>query len=506
MNIFTQYPFTPEPDQPLYQQIYAYLRAAILAGHLPGGLKLPSTRALADEMRVSRNTILAAYDQLNAEGYIESLEGSGSFVADVLPDQLLTTPQHRTPAPPQPQPSAPPGPSLSTHALAQMSSPPIVPPLPPLPNGRPRPFSLGMSALDAFPYSLWSRLVTRHARRVTISALTYQDPAGYRPLCEAIAEHVTISRRVRCTPEQVVIVAGAQGAFDLAARMLVNAGDPVWMEDPGYVGARGALLGVGADIIPIPIDHEGLVVAAGIELAPQARLAYVTPSHQFPLGITMSLRRRLALLGWANRADAYILEDDYDSEYRFAGRPLATLQGLDESERVIYIGTFSKVLAPALRIGYLILPPRLVEPFLKVRRLIDFHLPILEQAALTDFIADGHFTRHLRRVRTLFAERRAALLAALRDVPLDIQASPAGSHCIGWLPTGMDGARLVQQAAANGLNLWLLSNYSMQPLEREGLILGYGDHDQAVMQDATHKLASVMRAVWPTAENAKVDP
>jgi GntR family transcriptional regulator/MocR family aminotransferase len=506
MKVLAEQPFTPEPDTPLYQQIYAYLRTAILAGRLPGGQKLPSTRALADALMVSRNTVLAAYDQLTAEGYLESLEGSGTYVADVLPEHLLTTPESCIPAPPQPRHPAPPGPRLSERALAQMASRPIVPLLPPLPNGRPRPFSLGMSALDAFPYPLWSRLVARHARRMTFGALTYQDAAGYRPLREALAAHVTVSRRIRCTPEQIVITAGAQGAFDLTARVLLNAGDPVWMEDPGYVGARGALLGAEAEIIPVAIDHEGLVVAAGMARAPQARLAYVTPAHQFPLGVTMSLRRRLALLRWAKRVDAYILEDDYDSEYRFAGRPLATLQGLDEAERVIYIGTFSKVLAPALRIGYLILPPRLVEPFVKVRRLIDFHLPILEQAALADFLAEGHFTRHLRRVRTLFAARRAALLAALREIPLDIQASPVGGHCIGWLPTGVDGVRLLHEAAAHDLNLWLLSSYSMQPPAREGLLLGYGDHDQAVMQDAVCRLATVLRAVWPAAENVKVVP
>jgi GntR family transcriptional regulator/MocR family aminotransferase len=209
----------------------------------------------------------------------------------------------------------------------------------------------------------------------------------------------------------------------------------------------------------------------------------------------------LALLKWAKRDDAYILEDDYDSEYRFGGRPLATLQGLDEAERVIYIGTFSKVLAPALRIGYLILPPSLVEPFLKVRRLMDFHLPILEQAVLADFIAEGHFTRHLRRMRTLFARRRAVMLQALHALPLEIHAFPVGSHCIGWLPADMDGSQLVHLAAANDLNLWLVSTYSIEPLARDGLLLGYGDHDEAEIQDAVHRLDTAMRTLWPAAEN-----
>lgn len=496
MPIFTDHPFTPAPDTPLYQQIYAHLQSAILAGKLPGGLKLPSTRALAAELLVSRNTVLTAYDQLTAEGYLESVAGSGTFVADVLPDHLLTTPAHHTP-PSNARQSEPTQPLLSARAKAQLTASQIYPRLPPTADGRPRPFRLGMSALDAFPYEQWSRLITRQARRMSIRTITYQEPSGYRPLREAIAAHVNLSRRVQCTAEQIVMVAGTQGGLDLAARLLINEGDPVWLEDPGYIGARGALLGAGAALVPVPIDHEGLMVAIGRERAPTARLAYVTPSHQFPLGVTMSLARRLALLEWAKAANAYIIEDDYDSEYRFAGRPLATLQSLDRDDRVIYVGTFSKILAPALRIGYLILPPLLVEPCLAMRRLIDFHLPILEQAALADFIAEGHFTRHLRRMRTLFAERRTALLEALAALPLDIHAFPVGSHCVGWLPAGMDGLRLAHQAAANDLNLWLVSQYCIEPLAREGLVIGYGDHDSAEMQQAVAKLAKVMHTVWP---------
>lgn len=499
MNIFTEDPFDPVAETPLYQQLYGRLQRAILAGRLPGGSKLPSTRALADELMLSRNTVLTAYEQLTAEGYIESIEGSGTFVADVLPEQLLTTADPPPPAASTPPQSAPDQPQLSQRARAMLTSPQISPLLPASANGRPRPFSLGMSALDAFPYQLWSRLTARRVRQLSIGALTYQEPAGYRPLREVIAAHVTVSRSVRCTLDQVVIVAGAQGGFDLVARLLLNQGDPVWMEDPGYVGARGALLGVGAEVVPVPIDHEGLMVEIGMERAPDARLVYVTPSHQFPLGVTLSLARRLALLEWAKQADAYILEDDYNSEFRFAGRPLATLQGLDRAGRVIYVGTFSKVLAPALRIGYLILPPLLVEPFLAVRRLVDFHLPILEQAVLADFMAEGHYTRHLRRMRTLFAERRSALLTALAELPLDLHAPEVGSHCVGWLPAGMDGLRLLHQAAAHDLNLWLLSRYSIEPMAREGLVIGYGDHGAEEMQAAVRKLAKVIRLVWPKA-------
>jgi GntR family transcriptional regulator/MocR family aminotransferase len=495
MMFFAENPFRPAPDAPLYQQLYAHLQAAILAGRLPRGAKLPSTRALADELRVSRNTVLAAYEQLTAEGYLESAKGSGTFVACDLPDALLTASTARVPPASQPRRAVPAQPALSARARAQLTSRQIWPALPAINAGRPRPFSLGLSALDVFPYKLWSHLLVRQARRLSSGAIAYQPPAGYAPLREAIAAHVTVSRQAHCAADQVVIVAGAQGAFDLVARVLLDAGDPVWMEDPGYVGARGAFLGAGAQIIPVPVDQEGLIVEAAIARAPHARLAYVTPSHQFPLGVTMSLTRRLALLDWAQRANAYILEDDYDSEYRFAERPLAALQGLDRAGRVIYIGTFSKVLAPALRIGYLILPPPLVEPFLEVRRLIDFHAPTLEQAVLADFMAEGHYTRHLRRMRTLYASRRGALLEALRELPLEVHASPVGSHCIGWLPEDIDEAALVREAIARGLNLWLVSQYSIEPLPRQGLVLGYGAHSPEETREAVGRLGAAMQAV-----------
>ena len=495
MTIFRDNPFSPTPDAPLYQQLYAHLQAAILSGQLKGGLKLPSTRALADELGISRNTVLNAYDQLMAEGYLETVEGSGTFVAHVVPDHLLTTPGHTVPTAPRLRGAQAHQPTLSERARFQRTSPQIQPLLPPLNDGRQRPFLFGIPALDAFPYQLWSRLVVRQARHLSSRALTYQDPAGYRPLREAIAAHVTVSRRVRCAPEQIVIVAGSQGALNLVAHMLINAGDPVWMEDPGYSGARGAFIGAGAQVLPVPVDHEGLVVKVGIARAPQARLVYTTPSHQFPLGVTMSLARRLGLLEWANRANAYILEDDYDSEYRFAGRPLVALQGQDDAERVIYIGTFSKVLFPALRIGYLILPPPLVEPFLTVRGLIDFHTPVLEQAVLAEFIAEGHFRRHLRRMRILYAERCAALLEAVRELPLEVNPPQAGIHCIGWLPAGIDEGALVRQAVANGLNLWPVSTYSIEPLARKGLILGYGAYSVPEIQDAVRRLATAMRSI-----------
>lgn len=488
MTIFKGEPFRPTPDTPLYQQLYTHLRTAILSGELKHGLKLPSTRALADELHVSRNTVLNAYQQLLAEGYLEGHPGSGTFVAQVLPEHLLT-PSDQNSVADTPLAGSSVSQSARTRSQRASSAPAVSA------RSLPRPFRAEVPALDEFPYELWTRLVVRQARRLPRTTFSYQDPAGYRPLREAIAAHVTVSRQVHCTPDQIIMVSGAQGALDLAARMLINAGDPVWMEDPGYPGARGAFNAAGAQIVPVPIDQEGLMIETGMALASQARLVYLTPSHQFPLGVTMSLPRRLALLDWAKRTGAYLIEDDYDSEYRFAGRPLAALQGLDDAERVIYIGTFSKVLFPALRIGYLILPPHLVDDFLKFRRFVDNHLPILEQAVLTDFIVEGHFTRHLRRMRTLYAERRSALLKAMRDLPLDIYAPEAGIHCVGWLPASIDDQTLVRQGIAHNLDLTPLSVFCLEPLPRQGLLLGYGGYSVADIKAGVRRLAAALRSM-----------
>ena len=491
MITFKNSPFRPDPDTPLYQALYAHMRTAMLSGELKDGMKLPSTRALADELNISRNTVLNAYRQLLAEGYLESRAGSGTFVAHILPDLLLTTPppDWRTPKTTRSPRAKSSQPFFSERARAQIavSQPPT--------GEKPRPFLAEAPALDLFPHRLWSRLVVRQARRMPVSSFMYQDSAGYRPLREAIAAHVAVSRQVHCTPEQVMIVPGSQGALDLAARMLVNAGDPVWLEDPGYPGARGAFLGAEASLVPVPIDEEGLMVDIGIERASSARLVYLTPSHQFPLGVTMSLARRLRLLDWAKRANAYVIEDDYDSEFRFASRPLATLQGLDEAHRVIYIGTFSKVLFPSMRVGYMILPPLLVDAFLKVRRLIDIHSPMLEQAVLADFITEGHFRRHLRRMRTVYAERRNALLKAAKDLPLQIDAPEAGIHCVGWLPEGMDDWMLANKALDYDLSLTPISAFSIEPLPRKGLLLGYGGFSVRQIKEGVRRLGALLSSI-----------
>jgi GntR family transcriptional regulator/MocR family aminotransferase len=302
------------------------------------------------------------------------------------------------------------------------------------------------------------------------------------------------ARAVHCDAQQVLIVSGSQQALDLAARLLLDEGDAVWMEDPCYLGARGALAGAGAHLMPVPVDAEGLDVAAGVARAPHARLAYVTPSHQYPLGVTMSLARRLALLDWAARARAWVLEDDYDSEFRYAGRPLASLQGLDRAARVCYIGTFSKVMFPALRLGYLVVPPGMVDAFATARALVDRHAPTVEQAALADFMSEGHFVRHIRRMRTLYAERQAVLVEAAHSWlagAVAVAPAEAGMHLVGWLPEGMSDTTVAARAAARGLEVPALSRYASAGLLRGGVLLGYTALDASQIRAGVQRLAAI---------------
>lgn len=336
----------------------------------------------------------------------------------------------------------------------------------------------------------------KHARQSLQTVTLYQDAQGHAPLREAIAAHIGITRGVHCTPEQIILTTGAQGALDLIARILLDPGDLAWVEDPGYDGARGALLAAGAKLVPVPVDQEGIEVEVGRQLCPTARLVTVTPSHQFPTGVTMSLSRRLALLEWARETQAWIIEDDYDSEYRFSGRPLEALQGLDNARRVVYIGTFSKVLFPSLRLGYLVAPSELRKGLIAMRRVIDTHLPILEQIALTDFIVEGHFARHLRKMRVLYKERRNALIEALTQelgTILDVSTPEAGMHLVAWLPAGMSAQRVARQAAAYGLYILPIAPSRSRSLQREGLVFGFASATPQELREGVKTLAQVLR-------------
>jgi GntR family transcriptional regulator/MocR family aminotransferase len=337
----------------------------------------------------------------------------------------------------------------------------------------------------------------RHWRSPSADLLSYGDPAGYGPLRAVIAEYLIAARGVRCRPEQVIVVAGSQQGLDLAARVLLDAGDKAWVEDPGYIGARGALTSAGADLVPVPVDQEGLEVVAGIARCPTARLVYITPSHQYPLGVTMSLPRRLALLEWAQRAGAWVLEDDYDGEYRYTGRPLPALQGLDTENRTVYLGTLSKTLFPALRLGYLVVPLDLVDTFVAAKALTDRHAPSVEQAVLADFITEGHFARHVRRTRMLYAARQAALVdAAQRNLAglLEIGPAEAGMHLVGYLPRGVDDQDASRRAAAYQVDAPALTAFALTPQRRGGLLLGYAAVSQAEIYAGVRRLAAALRA------------
>ncbi|MFL6229432.1 MAG: PLP-dependent aminotransferase family protein [Pyrinomonadaceae bacterium] len=478
-----------ESQTPLYRQLYDSLRESILTGRLTPGTRLQSSREIAKELCVSRNTVVNAFDQLLAEGYLEGQVGSGTYVSRALPEDLFnvkTTTRSCTRAVGKEA-------RLSARGKVFASFAPNVPRAP----EKVRAFQSGIPALDAFPFETWAKLAAKHWRRPADSLLGYGEPQGHAPLRRAIASYLGVARAVRCTPEQVIVLDGAQMAFDLIARVLLDPGDAAWMEEPGYGGARAALVASGARLVPVPVDAEGLDVAAGAKLCPHGRLIYVTPSHQFPLGMTMSLPRRLALLEWASRAGAWVMEDDFDSEYRYAGRPIASLQGLDNDGRVVYVGTFSKFLFPSLRLGYIVAPPALVDAFLAARSIVGRHSPSVEQAMLTDFIEEGHFGRHIRRMRTLYAERQSILLDALKrecgDL-VEVEPAAAGMQLIAWLPAGLDDQAVAREALARGVEARALSSFYAGKAPRGGLELGYAAFNQRELRRGAARLAEAIRS------------
>lgn len=461
-----------EGAAPLYLQIYAGLRTAILEGVLAPGQRVPSTRTLAAELAVSRQPVLAAYEQLLHEGYLEGRHGSGTYVGRALPGDW---PEPRAGALRPAQARKDPLPDRAWRGLG--------------------PFRTSQPALDRFPRTLWARLVARHARRLGPADMAYGDPAGIADLRAAIAEHLCAARGVRCEASQVLVVSGSQAALRIAASVLLDHGDRVALEEPGYAGARAALAAAGARLVHVPVDEEGLDVAALQRRRERVRAVHVTPSHQYPLGWMLSAARRLELLDWAFRRDAWILEDDYDSEYRYVSRPLGALQGIDPHGRVIYIGTFSKVLFPALRVGYLVVPEALVARFVEARSALDLFSPTLYQAVLAEFLRGGHFGRHLRRMRRVYAARRDALLAGLAQHcagRLSVINADAGLHVAVWLAGGLDEARVLQAMAARGLTASSLSDCYATGAKRPGLLLGFGGSDEQRLLAATRVLGEVL--------------
>jgi GntR family transcriptional regulator / MocR family aminotransferase len=487
----------PRSSTPLHRQLYDEIRAAVLTGRLSASARLPSSRALAADLAISRNTVAGAFDQLLAEGYIESRPGAGTFVAKELPEELLRV----SPGAPTSAAHGTLAPQLSNRGR-MLASTPVAPST--RDGASACAFRPGIPALDAFPRDLWARIAARQYRQSKFDIFSYGDPAGHPPLRRAIAEYLRAARGVNCTWEQVIVTSGSQQALDLAARVLLDPGDTAWVEDPGYFGARGAWTAAGVTCMPVPVDAEGLSVAQGELLAPQARMVYVSPSHQYPLGVTMSLARRMALLAWARRGGANVLgrwiaEDDYDSEFRYSGRPLAALQGLDTGGRVIYIGTFSKVLFPALRLGYMVVPAGTVDAFAGARALADRHPPGPSQALVAEFLMEGHFARHVRRMRTLYAERQAALISAAHrewDGLLEVSPADAGMHLVAWLPEGTSDREASNRAAAAGVSAPPLSAYCHAAIHgaiaRPALLLGYSAVNARKIQEGARRLSVAM--------------
>jgi GntR family transcriptional regulator/MocR family aminotransferase len=490
-TVFTLAAISLDPSSriPLHRQLYDIVRKAILDRKLRAGARLPSTRALAAELEVSRTTVISAFDQLIAEGYIDGKTGAGTFVATSVPDDLLRV--RAKVANPVRRPASR-RPISSRGKLWVSTAASFIPD-----EGRPRAFQPGLPSIDDFPFDVWSRMFSKRWRHPSRELACYGHAAGYRPLRDAIANYVQLARGVRCDPDQVIIVAGSQQGLDLVARVLLDQGDAAWIEDPCYRGARGALLGAGARLVPVPVDEQGLDVSTVESACIEARVGYVTPSHQYPLGVTMTLSRRLALLDWATRCGAWIIEDDYDSEYQYSGRPLAALQGLDEDDRVIYVGTFSKVLFPALRLGYLIVPSSLVDVFCAAHSHTAYFCPLIEQIVLTDFIFEGHFSRHIRRMRRLYEERQAALVESAKTELsglLEVSPARAGMHLIGWLRTGLNDQAISRRAAAAGLDVRPLSFYCIEAKQRAGLLLGYTGIPVPEIRRGIRALADILRS------------
>lgn len=469
---------------PMYQQLSDWFRRAIIDGQLRPGQRVPSTRSLANELKISRIPTLGAYEQLLAEGYLETFVGAGTCVARSIPDETLKpagTKAQNTPL----RVVGHNAPRRISRRAASMREPAQ----PWLSNMGA--FRVGLPALDHFPTGVWSKLVARHSRNPPLDVMAYGDPMGYLPLREAIAEYLGVVRAVRCEASQILVTTGSQQGLQIAAHVLLDSRERVWMEDPGYHGARHALMTAGARLIPVPVDQEGLNVAEGIRRGRGAHAVYVTPSHQFPLGTTMSATRRMQLLNWAVCNGAWIIEDDYDSEYRFGGRPIASLQGLDTDARVIYVGTFSKVMFPALRLGYVVVPTDLVPAFFVARDAADTFSSTLYQVVMTDFIRAGHFARHIRKMRTLYMERRTALLEAIRKEMgdlLEVIGAEAGMQLVALLPPGVDDVAVSRKAALRGVSARPLSMCYLNPPARGGLILGYGGASVREIHDGVHKL------------------
>ncbi|MFO1084652.1 MAG: PLP-dependent aminotransferase family protein [Reyranellaceae bacterium] len=465
---------------PLFRQVYAALSAAILDRRLPAGTKLPATRSLAAQLALSRTAIVAAYEQLLAEGYTTGRVGSGTYVVDDLPGK----PRGRA------------APAAKTGRPIDDSRPRLVGRVDVTLLNDARPFNLGRTLVDARTMDVWRRLSARSLRSLSRAHLGYGDPRGTPELRHALANYLASHRAVRCDPEQIIVTSGTQHAIDLVARVLLPAGSDAWVEDPGYPLTREALASAGVALHAIPVDGHGLDVATGTALAPQARAAFVTPSHQFPTGVVMSMARRLELIDWAHRAKAWIVEDDYASEFRYGGHPLAALQGLDDNDRTLYVGTLNKALFPSLRVGYLVVPDTLLPRFVTARYLADRQPPGLQQDVLASFIADGHLASHIRRMRALYREQRDRLVDALHRQAgdfLQVDSPDQGMHLVAYTRRDLSDTDAAAAARKHDVVVRALSRLSIRTRPRQGLLLGFSGYPTSAIAPAASRLAKAIQ-------------
>lgn len=467
---------------PLTRQIYLWFRDAVLSGTLKPGERIASTRILSEELRVSRTVVLLAFDQLLAEGFFEGRKGSGTFVSRRIVAQSKQLPQETAPV------------RLSRFGRVAAAFDPAQAVR--RSAGLPWDFRPGTGTTDTFPFEAWRRILMRRARAATVHAHDYGPSSGSNSLRVAIANHLRRSRAVDCEPDQIVIVNGSQQALDLTVRVLVNPGETVVIEDPHYAGAREVLQAAGARLFPVPVDDEGL----NPQLLPQgARLAFVTPSHQFPTGAILPLARRFALLEWAKQADAVILEDDYDGEFRYDGRPVESVQGIDREGRVVYTGTFSRTIFPALRIGYLVAPKRLVPAFAAAKWLCDRHTATLEQDTLAEFLESGAYERHLARTRRVNASRRRALLEAIAENlggRVRVTGAGAGAHVVLWPGAGVSEEAFVRSAAVRGVGIYGMGRYYLNGSGPAAALLGYTRMNEAMIREGIRRMALSDSAVF----------
>ena len=481
----------PGDRVPLHQQLTQQLRVAILTGQLHAGQRLPASRTLAAQLQVSRSTVVAAFEQLVDEGYLESDVGSGTFVSSLLP---VSRPR---PAAIRPHTGRRHSGPLSKRGrqLAKGFGPAELEPFPV------RAFAPNIPALDLFPTRTWNRLTNRVQRNPGRHLMRYGEPAGFRPLRRAIADYVSESRGVNCEADQVIVTSGTQKAIHLAASLLLDPDDQVLMEDPGGVLAGQVFRAQGARVLAAPVDDDGLDVARALAMAPNAKLAYLTPSCQYPLGATLPIARRLDLLEWAARRSAWILEDDEDSEFRFVGRPVPSMQGLDRAGRVIYAWSFSEVLFPSLRLGVLVVPPDLVEPFSVASGLVDRGPSTWPQAVLYEFINDGYFASHIRRMRSAYAARKQALLdAAAAELSglLELRPVESGLRVFAELPQGLSDRDAEREADRQGMTCYALSRYCQRRRDMQGLILGFSCTPPDEMRGHVGRLVRVLDELTPS--------